>query len=141
MIAINWASLLNLLSISRSRATIWRSSSARSSCGPRAILFMPCTSSASVSATTKSTPCCLNASTGPGAPLATRLLRVSLMSLPVMSGFCSDPEFIVALVSKPGKHGAGSRFPVASNHIEEGPGMMRIAWSGQTGSQLWMPSV
>ena len=33
-----------------------------------------------------------------------------------------------------------SRRPVASNHIDDGPGRIRIAWSGHTGSQLWMPS-
>ena len=33
------------------------------------------------------------------------------------------------------------RLPSASSHIELGPGRMRIAWSGQIGSQLWMPSV
>ena len=48
---------------------------------------------------------------------------------------------IVPLVSKPGKFGAGSRSPLASNQSEDGPGMIRIAWSGQIGSQLWMPSV
>ena len=52
---------------------------------------MPSTSSGSVSATTKSAPCCLNASTGPGAPERTRLSS-SGMFLSVRSGFCSEPE-------------------------------------------------
>jgi len=54
-------------------------------------LFMPATSSGSVRATTKSAPCRLNASTGAGAPGRTRD-SVSLMSLPVRSGFCSEPD-------------------------------------------------
>ena len=53
---------------------------------------MPATSSGSVSATTKSAPCCLNASTGPGAPGRTARASSSRMSLPVRSGFCSEPE-------------------------------------------------
>ena len=53
---------------------------------------MPAISSGSVSATTKSSPCSLKASTGPGAPSAKRLLAISLMSLLVMSGFCSEPD-------------------------------------------------
>ena len=54
-------------------------------------LFMPATSSGSVLATTKSAPCRRCASTGAGAPGRTRD-RVSLMSLPVRSGFCSEPD-------------------------------------------------
>lgn len=33
------------------------------------------------------------------------------------------------------------RSPLASNHIDDGPDRIRIAWSGQTGSQLCTPSV
>ena len=40
----------------------------------------------------KSTPCCLNASTGPGAPFANRVFASRRTSLPVMSGFYSEPE-------------------------------------------------
>ena len=82
-----------------------------------------------------------------------------------MSGFCSEPEsansfsmiFCVSTnqlwsrpvarrwrsvpsVSKPGYSGPGSRRPNASNHSEEGPGMIRIECIGQIGSQLRMPS-
>ena len=84
-------SLVNGLSISRSRATICRSRSARSISVSPVSLFMPATSSGSVLATTKSAPCRLNASTGAGAPGRTRD-RVSRMSLPVRSGFCSEPD-------------------------------------------------
>ena len=34
----------------------------------------------------------LSASTGPGAPLASRVLARNVRSLPVMSGFCSEPD-------------------------------------------------
>ncbi len=52
---------------------------------------MPATRSPRCRETTKSSPCSLNASTGPGAPGFTRD-SVSRMSLPVRSGFCSDPD-------------------------------------------------
>ena len=53
---------------------------------------MPAISVGRSSATTKSMPCSLNASTGPGAPEERRSLSSSRGSLPVMSGFCSEPE-------------------------------------------------
>jgi hypothetical protein len=54
---------------------------------------MPAMSSSRVSATTKSAPCCLNASTGAGAPLPrTRSWITARRFLLVMSGFCSDPD-------------------------------------------------
>ena len=90
-IAMTCRSLVNGLSISRSRATICRSRSARSISASPVSLFMPATSSGRVLATTKSAPRCLNASTGAGAPGRTRD-SVSRMSLPVRSGFCSEPE-------------------------------------------------
>ena len=83
-----------------------------------------------------------------------------------MSGFCSEPESAnsfsmifwvstnqvcswpvpmmcasVPSVSKPGNSGGGSRRPVASSHSEDGPGMIRMPWWVQIGSQLWTPSV
>ena len=88
------------------------------------------------------------------------------MSFPVMSGFCSEPESAnslamirrfstnqvwsyplrpmwasVATVSKPGNSGAGRRLPVASNHIDDGAGRIRIPWFSQIGFQLRTPSV
>ncbi len=117
-------------------------------------------------ATTKSSPWRLNASTGGGAPEPTRVLSSSRTLLPVTSGFCSEPESAnsfsmifwvstnhvcswpvrmmcasVPSVSKPGNSGTGSRVPVASSHSEDGPGRMRMPWSGQIGAQLRMPSV
>ena len=87
------------------------------------------------------------------------------MSLPVKSGFCSEPDransfsmiawvrmnqvkswpprVIVPSVpneSKPGKFGTGRRLPVASSHSDDGPGMIRMAWLGQIGSQFLIPS-
>jgi len=54
-------------------------------------LFIPATSSGSVPATTKSGPRRMNAATGAGGP--GRILdSVSLTSLPVRSGFCSEPD-------------------------------------------------
>lgn len=49
--------------------------------------------------------------------------------------YCSCPS-----VSEPGNSGAGSRVPVASNHIDDGPGRMRMPWRGQIGFQFRMPS-
>ena len=88
------------------------------------------------------------------------------MLLPVMSGFCSEPESAnsfsmifwvrtnqvcswpvvpmwasVPSVSKPGNSGTGRRVPVASSHSDDGPGRMRMPCAGQIGSQLRMPSV
>ena len=85
-----------------------------------------------------------------------RVLIVSFTSLPVTSGFCSEPESANSLamifsvrmnqvwswpvcemyssvpsVSKPGKSGGGKRLPVASSQTEEGPGMIRIPWRDQ----------
>ena len=40
----------------------------------------------------KSSPFCLNASTGAGAPLLVARLIVMRQLLPVRSGFCSEPE-------------------------------------------------
>ena len=82
------------------------------------------------------------------------------------SGFCSEPDSAnsfsmifwvstnhvcswpvrmmcasVPSVSKPGNSGTGSRAPVASSHSEDGPGRMRMPWSGQIGAQLRIPSV
>ena len=53
--------------------------------------FMPATSRGRVSATTKSTPWRLNASTGPGAPGRIRRMTSRMLRL-VRSGFCSEPE-------------------------------------------------
>ena len=49
--------------------------------------------------------------------------------------YCSWPS-----VSEPGNSGEGRRVPVASNHIDDGPGRMRMPWRGQIGDQFWMPS-
>ncbi len=117
-----------------------------------------------VSAWTKSSPLSRNARTGAGMSEVARP-STSRTDFPVRSGFCSEPESANSLpmivwvrmnhewswpvflrwasvprVSKPGKSGGGSRLPSASNHIELGPGRMRMACCGQTGSQLWMPS-
>ena len=84
-------------------------------------------------------------------------------SRPVMSGFCSEPDSAnsfsmilwvstnqvwswpvlmmcasVPSVSKPGNSGGGSRWPRASSHSDDGPGMMRMPWRVQIGSQLWI---
>ena len=50
-------------------------------------------------------------------------------------------RFRVESVSNPGRHGASIRCPSASNHIELGPGRMRMPCNGQIGSQLRRPSV
>jgi hypothetical protein len=47
----------------------------------------------------------------------------------------------VPSVSKPGNSGTGRRFPLASNHIDDGPGRIRIPWPFQIGFQFSMPSV
>ncbi len=47
----------------------------------------------------------------------------------------------VPRVSKPGKFGAGNRWPRASNHIDEGPGKILMPCRAQIGSQFSMPSV
>ena len=158
-------SLVYGLSISRSRATICRSSSPASISASPVSLFIPSTSSGRVAATTKSAPRRLNVSTGAGAPGRSRF-SVSRRSLPVRSGFCSEPDSAnsfsrifwvstnhewskplswmaasVPRVSKPGKFGAGKRWPRASNHSDEGPGRILMPCSAQTGSQFWMPSV
>ena len=163
--AVIWRSLLYGLATSRSRATISASSAAKSISGSSVSSFIPRTSADSSRSTTKSAPCCLNASTGAGAPEPSRPLSTCLRSRPVMSGFCSEPDSAnsfsmifwvstnhvcswpvammcasVPSVSKPGNSGAGSRRPIASNHSDEGPGMMRIPWLVQIGSQLRMPS-
>ena len=161
---MSWASLEKGLATSRSRATISRSRSAASSSGSGVSRFMPATSSGTDRATTKSAPCRRNAATGPGAPGLTRAITCRMLR-PVRSGFCSDPDRAnsfsmmawvrtnqewscpvarrwasVPRVSKPGKSGAGNRRPTASNHIDEGPGRMRMPWPGQTGSQFRSPS-
>ena len=95
---------------------------------------------------------------------------MSGQSCPVMSGFCSEPESAnsfstircvatnhewsycwrsgvarrirsVPSVSCPGIPGTGNRRPSASNHIDDGPGRIRMPWSGQIGSKFRMPSV
>ena len=53
---------------------------------------MPATSARRSRSTTKSAPCSLNASTGSGAPEPARVLSTARMLLPVMSGFCSEPD-------------------------------------------------
>ena len=53
---------------------------------------MPATSSPSVVATTKSSPFCLKASTGGGAPLPRRLFSTAIQLFDVRSGFCSEPD-------------------------------------------------
>ncbi len=127
---------------------------------------MPATSSRRLSATTKSSPWSRKAWIGPGTSGNSRERTVASTSLPVMSGFCSEPDSAnsramirrlstnqvwswpvrpmwasVATVSKPGNSGAGRRLPVASNHIEDGAGRIRMPWFSHTGSQLRMPSV
>jgi hypothetical protein len=129
------------------------------------IRFIPATSSGSVVAVTKSSPRSRKAWTGAETPDFTRLSR-SLRSLPVRSGFCSEPDsansfstifFVdtnqvcswpvcpmwasVPRVSKPGNSGTGRRFPVASSHSEEGPGRIRMPCRAHTGEWLVMPSV
>ena len=128
--------------------------------------FILSTSARRSVSTTKSAPLRLNASTGAGAPLATRAFSTARIDLLVMSGFCSEPERAnsfsmifcvrtnhvcswpvcmmcssVPSVSKPGKSGGGSRRPVASSHSDEGPGRIRIPCRGQIGSQFSIPSV
>ena len=49
--------------------------------------------------------------------------------------YCSWPS-----VSEPGNSGDGNRLPLASNHIGEGPGKMRMPCRGQIGDQFLMPS-
>jgi len=58
----------------------------------RAIAFIPSTSSRRSPRTTKSSPRSMNACTGAGGPLETRSDSSCLRSLPVMSGFCSEPD-------------------------------------------------
>ena len=126
---------------------------------------MPATRSSRVSATTKSSPLSLNASTGPVAPLESRWRSSSRTLFPVRSGFCSWPEsansfsmiawvstnqewswplarssFSVPSVSKPGSPGSGRRVPEPSSHSDDGPGRIRIPCSGQIGSQFLTPS-
>lgn len=66
---------------------------AGSSSGSSVRPFIFSTSSSRLLATTKSAPWRLNASTGPVASLfKNRSCRTALWLLPVMSGFCSEPE-------------------------------------------------
>ena len=126
---------------------------------------MPSTRLARSSRTTKSSPCSLNASIGAGAPLPVIRWITPRMLLPVMSGFCSDPERLnsrrivcwssrnhvcgqplrvmcssVPRLSKPGYSGGGSRLPVGSSQSDDGPGRMRMPWRAHTGFQLRRPS-
>ncbi len=88
-----WASLLKGLAIWRSRASIWARSTAGSSSASSVRPFIFATSSSRVSATTKSAPWRLNASTGRGAPLPSRRSRRTALRSPlVRSGFCSEPD-------------------------------------------------
>ena len=107
----------------------------------------------------------MKACTGLGGPPPSRSLRTARLLRDVVSGFCSDPESAnsrlmifsvrtnhvwskpvrwmwasVPSVSKPGYSGPGSRRPRASNHSDEGPGMIRVACRGQIGLQFLMPS-
>ncbi|CNJ30389.1 Uncharacterised protein [Mycobacterium tuberculosis] len=77
----------------RSRAWIWRRIALASSKGSSVNAFIFPTSSSRLSATTKSAPRVLNASTGPGAPLPNKRCRTTaFLLLEVMSGFCSEPD-------------------------------------------------
>ena len=133
---------------------------------PPVTRFIPSTSAGSERSTTKSSPCFLNASTGGVAPASSRERTIRRTSLPVTSGFCSDPlsansrsmifwvstnhvwswpVFMmcssVPSVSNPGNSGTGRRLPVASSHSDDGPGMTRIPWFVQIGFQFLIPSV
>ena len=112
---------------------------------------MPSTRPRRSSRTTKSTPCCLNASTGAGAPGRGAALREQLDVLAgdvwVLLGARQrelllddrlsqhEPRVVVSAREdrleraervEPGKFGASRRLPVASSHSDDGPGMMRI---------------
>ena len=95
-----------------------------------------------------------------------RSLSTARTLLEVVSGFCSEPEsansfsMIFCGEHEPacsrgrsagcgaacracrsrGTAGRAAGGRAASNHSDEGPGMIRIACIGQIGSQLWMPS-
>ena len=167
-IAISCRSLENALASSRSRATICAlDRRRRRAAGRGRCAFIPSTSSSRVSATTKSSPCSLNASTGPGAPLARRLVQQELQVLAGDVGVLlgagerelllddrlgqHEPRVVVAgrqdrlhradACRSPGSRARAAGCRCASSHSDDGPGMIRIAWSGQIGSQLWMPSV
>jgi NADPH-dependent curcumin reductase len=53
------------------------------------------------------------------------------------------PDGIDVYFENVGGHvtGAGKRCPRASNHIDDGPGMIRMPWRAQIGFQFRMPSV
>ena len=74
-------------------ASIWVRNATGSSSGSSVSLFIIATSSSRVSATTKSAPWDLNASTGAGAPLLiSRSRSMPSRSELVISGFCSEPD-------------------------------------------------
>ena len=150
------ASLVKSLSISRSRASTSRSHALGVERAPRA-RAPSCRRPArrGCRATTKSSPCSLNASTGPGAPgrdalgeqphvlagqvgvlLGARERELLLDDLlgqhEPASGrgrSCSRCSS-VPRVSKPGNSGTGSRLPVASSQSDDGPGRIRMPWFG-----------
>ena len=93
-IAMIWLSFVNGFASCASRAAICARMAAASSGGASgASLLIPATSSSRWPATTKSSPCRLNASTGSGRILfSTRWRTNSRLSPLVMSGFCSEPD-------------------------------------------------
>ena len=155
-------SLVNALSISRSRATIGALDvvEVSSGCvGERVHARRP--ARAGRRRTTKSSPCCLNASTGAGAPGRTRpsTCRTSLAGEVGVLLRAGERELLLddllgqhePGVVVPGGAGCaracrgcrsrgtaapGSRRPVASSHSDDGPGRIRMPCPGQIGSQL-----
>src|SRR6266542_5406388 len=85
-------SLLKGLAISRSRATISRSRRSASMSSSPVGSSIPRTRSRSRRSTTKSAPCSLNASTGPGALFDSARSASCRRSLFVRTGFCSEPD-------------------------------------------------
>ena len=115
------------------------------------------------SATMKSAPFSLKASTAAVAPFPSPCLQdfapfaggeigvlfdperansFSMIFCVRMNQLCSPDcrmRLRVESVSKPGRQGASIRSPCASNHMDEGPGRMRMPWFGQIGSQFCTP--